>query len=241
MPKVTPDYGDEQQLDNKDFVCDEITGLELYSYADRVKERFSEIVGEQRVRPQLMEQHRGIFPGLQPGDYFNGRLPVVVRQLNIDQLSALYSLFTSWYSYLVYQTSLIAIKMSSQAQKKEFLWSFIRKKYKGSSKTEKISEQLASDKTRGDYRFIKEDSDYEELKVLYQCLQSTLEVAKQDMRMISREVTINQVKMEREAMEATMSNKDRLFVNRFNRPQEGAGNESSINKVAAQPRAFRRP
>jgi hypothetical protein len=57
-----------------------------------------------------------------------------------------------------------------------------------------------SDMARGDYRFAKANARYEELNVLYSCMLATLEVTEQDMKMISREVTINQAKMAKEVL-----------------------------------------
>ena len=74
------------------FETPENTGLEVYTYADRVKHRLAELGLRPRPQPQLDEEHAGVFPGLRPGQYFDGRLPVVIRKLSLDQLSALYSL-----------------------------------------------------------------------------------------------------------------------------------------------------
>jgi hypothetical protein len=108
MSRAPEDPGSGLELGVEDFVTDEITGINLYTFADRVKGRLGEIgIGEQSNRPKLEDAHKGIFVGLKPGDYFNGRMPVVIRKLTLDQLSALYSLFTSWYSYLTFQTNLV--------------------------------------------------------------------------------------------------------------------------------------
>lgn len=199
MPRELEDPG--RGLDAEDFVTDEITGINLYTYADRVKDRLKEIgVGDRTHRPKLESAHQGIFLDLRPGDYFNGRMPVVIRKLTLDQLSALYSLFTSWYGYLTFQTNLIAVERSEASKQKEFLWSHIRKQFKINSDGTKNSDTVMSDMARGDYRFAKANARYEELNVLYNCMLATLEVTEQDMKMISREVTINQAKLEKEAL-----------------------------------------
>ena len=203
MPKAPDDLGRGLELGVEDFVTDEITGINLYTYADRTKETLRKIgIGEQSKRPQLEEAHKGVFSDLKPGDYFNGRMPVVIRRLTLDQLSALYSLFTSWYGYLTFQTNLIAIERSEASKQKEFLWSHIRKLFKYNSDGTKNSDTVMSDMARGDYRFAKANARYEELNVLYNCMLATLEVTEQDMKMISREVTINQAKMAKDALGA---------------------------------------
>lgn len=195
--------GNGLELGVEDFVTDEITGINLYTYADRVKEKLQNIgIGEYSKRPQLEDAHKGIFVGLKPGDYFNGRMPVVIRKLSLDQLSALYSLFTSWYGYLTFQTNLVAVERSEALRQKEFLWSHIRKQYKFNSDGTKNTDQVTTDLARGDYRFAKANARYEELNVLYNCMLATLEVTEQDMKMISREVTINQAKLAKDALGA---------------------------------------
>ena len=199
MPKSSPGTGEPVDFGLEEFVTDEVTGLNAYTFADRVKEKLKTIgIGEQSQRPRLEEDHKGMFSGLKAGDYFNGKLPVVIRRLTLDQLSALYSLFTSWYSYLSFQTGLIAAERSEALTQKEFLWSHIRKQYKWNADRTKNTDQVASDQARGDYRFVKARARYAELNALYECMVAALEVAEQDMKTISREVTINQAKLARE-------------------------------------------
>ena len=191
------DFGADQ------FYTDETTGLNAYTFSDRVKSRLEELGIGRSNKPILANEHKGIFPGLEPGDVFNGQLPVVVRRLSLDQLSALYSLFTSWYSYVSSMTNIIAVERSEAKRQKEFLWSHIRRQFKVDPETgKKMSDQAASDLARGDYRFVVADAKYEELNVLYNCMLASLEVTEADMKMISREVTIVQAKLEKEAQGA---------------------------------------
>jgi hypothetical protein len=229
MPRVQQDPGSSLELGVEDFVTDEITGINLYTFSDRLKARLTEIgIGDQTQRPKLEEDHRGVFPGLKPGDYFNGRMPVVIRKLNLDQLSALYSLFTSWYSYLTFQTSVVAIERSESLKQKEFLWSHIRKLYKHTDDGTRNTDQAASDLARGDYRFARANARYAELNVLWEVMLATLEVTEQDMKMISREVTINQAKMAKDVMGSGF--KERVMNSRpwsVNRGAQDAPEEAS--------------
>lgn len=201
VPRGRGAAADELGLD--EFITDEVTGLNQYTYADNVKTRLNDIgVADAALnKPRLEEEHKGIFPGLNPGDYFNGRLPVVIRKLELDQISALYSLFTAWFAYLTMQTNLIAAERSEALRQKEFIWSHVRKQHKFMPDGTKNSDQAASDQARCDYRFVTANAKYEELDVLYDCMTATLNVTKQDMKMISREITIVQAKMEAEASE----------------------------------------
>lgn len=208
MPKLYREPGrDESDVAPEAFSTDEVTGLAAYQFSDRVKERFIATVGGISDKPVLEEEHRGIFPGLHPGDYFTGQLPTVVRRLSLDQLSALYSLFGSWYRYLAYQTNLIAAERSEALRQKEFLWARIRQQFKIDSDGKKNSTQNQSDLARKDYRYVKANAHYEELNSLYSCMLAALEVAHQDMKVISREVTIHQAKIEAEYMGNNLGNR----------------------------------
>jgi hypothetical protein len=208
MPKPFPGRGrEESDVAPEAFSTDEVTGLSTYQFSDKVKSRFVEIVGRTGDRPTLEEEHRGIFPGLMPGDYFTGQLPTVIRRLSLDQLSALYSLFGGWYRYLAYQTNLIAAERSEALRQKEFLWARIRQQFRVDSDGKKNSAQTQSDLARKDYRYVKASAHYEELNSLYSCMLAALEVAHQDMKVISREVTIHQAKLEAEYMGNNMGNR----------------------------------
>jgi hypothetical protein len=212
MSKGPKGRGEDGEFNLEDFVTDEITGINTLTYADRVKDRLRETgIGDYATRPLVPEELRGVFLGLKPGDYFNGKLPTVVRKLSLDQLSALYSLFTSWYAYLTYQTNLVAVERSEAKKQMDFIWSHVRKQMKLNRDGSKNSDQVATDNARCDFRYLKALARYEENNVFYNCMLSTLEVTEQDMKMISREVTINQAKMEKDAIGAG-------FSRRFNRP-----------------------
>jgi hypothetical protein len=177
------------------FETDEATGINSYTYSARIKERLSSIGASYEDRPKLAEAHRGIYPNLEPGQYFDGHLPTVIRVLSLDQLSALNSLLSNWLRYIRYQTSMVAAERSEAKRQKELYWSFVRKQYKTAEITagRKVSEQDASDMARLDYRFITSDARYEELNVLYNCLLAFCEVVEADMQVVSREITINQM------------------------------------------------
>jgi hypothetical protein len=182
----------------QDFNCSEKEGMEAYTFSARVKDRLEGLGVARYQRPLITNEHLNIIPGLTPGDAFDGRLPTVVRKLTLDQLSALYTLYTNWFGYLQYQTNLIAAERSEAKRKKEFLWSHIRKKYKNKD-GKKLSDQASSDEARSDFRFVRADAMYEELNVLHACMNAMCEVAAADMKMLSREVTIHQIQAENSA------------------------------------------
>ena len=179
----------------RDFECSEEEGMKAYTYADDVKARLESLGVARYQRPLVTNEHLNVLPGMSSGEAFDGRLPTVVRKLTLDQLSALYTLYTSWFGYLQYQTNIIAAERSEAKRRKEFIWSHLRKKYKNKD-GKKVSDQVCSDLARIDFRFVRADAAYEELNVLYTCMLAMCDVASADMKMLSREVTIHQIQAE---------------------------------------------
>jgi len=236
MSRAPTDPGpNDEEFD--DFSTDEVTGLNQYTFSDRIKERMRDLgLTGYAERPRLTEDHSGIFPDLEAGQYFNGRLPVVIRRLSLDQISALYSLFAGWYSYITFQKNLIAAERSEALKQKEFIWSHVRKQYKYywdevDEKTRKRSDQQMSDEARCDYRFVKACSRYTELNTLYDSMLDTMEVTKKDMEMVSREVTIVHIKLESEARAAGMGG-------RSGRPWRGS---TDATEDSSPPERTKRP
>jgi hypothetical protein len=180
------------------FQASEAAGKAAYTYADRVIARWKQVGFASRPRPKLTEDHEGIFSTLKSGQYFDGRLPTVIKKLSLDQISALYSLFSNWFAYVQQQTEIVGAQRSEAKRQERLMWSMIREKHKqlGRNTGTKISEQRASDSTRIDIRYIEADAKYEELNVTYSFMQAMVEVAKQDLSTISREITIRQAELE---------------------------------------------
>ena len=178
------------------FECSATEGIAAYTYSEDVFHRLDSLgLGDTPERPRLEAAHNGIWSTLRDGQYFDGRLPVVIRKLNLDQLSSLYSLFANWYQYLIFITRKVATERSEALRKKEFLWSFVRKAKKEEYKTltgKALQDQSASDEARGDVRFIHANAEYDKANCLFEILSAMCEVAEQDMKVISREVTIQQ-------------------------------------------------
>ena len=197
------------------FECNETQGLEAYTFAKNVNDKLSELgLGANPMRPRLEKEHEGIFVGLSAGQYFDGRMPTVIGKLSLDQVSALYSLYTNWYRYLVIVTLKVATERSEAIRQKEFLWSHIRSiKKKPDSSGKKITDQTASDETRGDIRFVLASAKYEELNSLFEILDAMCKVAEQDMKVISREVTIQQTSLQQKVFSNNFRNRgDRMMA-----------------------------
>lgn len=233
MPPRMPVNGRGVAGDIQDFDCSEAEGLEAYSFAGRAQKRLEDLGVARGQRPVVTKDHLNVVPGLNPGDAFDGRLPTVVRKLTLDQLSALYTLYTSWFGYLQYQTNLIAIERSEAKRKKEFLWSHIRKQYKtvDPDTGKPRSDQACSDKARSDFRFVKVDAEYEELNVLYNCMVAMGEVASCDMKMLSREVTIHGIQVEKDSIGKSMGHRTMASW-------AGRSNPDEQSQTVAPPRRY---
>ena len=90
-----PQVGKGRRGLDVEFELDESQALEEYTFANDVIIELENIGVGRDTRPRIVEDHADILSGLRAGDYFDGRLPTVIRKLSLDQLSALYSLFTA--------------------------------------------------------------------------------------------------------------------------------------------------
>jgi hypothetical protein len=176
----------------------EVEAMERYSYAPRIDEILESYGVTAPPRPMLDEEHQQWIPGLVAGQYFNGRLPTIIRKMTLDQLSVLHSLFSGYFAYLAFVTNKAAAERSESLRKKEFLWSYIRDSIKRALDPEtgkRPTDQSASDATRHDIRFVTASADYDVKNCVYETLTGMLKIAEQDMRVISREITIQQMKL----------------------------------------------
>lgn len=186
------------------FICNESDGLEAYEFADDVKERVKNIGITTPPRPLVEEEHATIIQGLEVGSYFDGRMPTIIRTLTLDQLSSLYGLLRAYYAYLAFQTKLIAAERSEALRQKEFIWSSVRGQYKRAKDPltgKRPSDQAASDSTRYDVRFVEYNAKYQKINALYDILDAMLSVAESDMKLVSRQVTIQQEKFRQKLLQ----------------------------------------
>jgi hypothetical protein len=176
----------------------EIEAMERYSIVKRVEERIAAFGITAPVRPTVSEEQVSWIPGLEAGNYFDGRLPSVIRRLSLDQLSELLGLMSGYYAYLSFVTNRAAAERSEALRKKEFLWSYIRdavKRTPDAATGKRPTDQSASDAVRHDTRFVMASAAYDEANCVYETLNAMLRVTEQDMKVISREVTIQQMKL----------------------------------------------
>ena len=180
-----------------DFNTDEVSGLEAYTFADEVKKILSSIGLTDMEAPILQEEHEGIFSGLKPGQYFDGRLPTVIRRLSLDQLSALMSLYCNWYAYLQSKTQFAAIDKAEAKKQQEFILASIRTQRAIDPVTKKKRTDTAIRQiAETDFRFVEPTSRVVKLPALHSYLEAAVKVASLDLKVISREVTIQQTKLE---------------------------------------------
>lgn len=181
-------------VDDDKFQIDEDTGANMYTFSDKVKVRMeSDICIVDPGKPIIGPEHRGIFPHLKSGDYFDGRIPTVVRTLSLDNISDLLALLTAWYGHLTYQARYIATEKSEAKAQRDFIASHLRTKWK---RQKKGSDSAVKDLVLDDYRYVKWDAIYEELHAAHQFLEAVMDNTKRDINTVSREITIQQVKLD---------------------------------------------
>jgi len=216
-----PLTGPKRESGFGDFRCSEEEGVNAYTFAHKVEEKLQSLgLGADPHRPKLEKEHEAIFSGMKAGQYFDGRLPTVIRTLNLDQISRLFSLYSNWYRYLTIMTRKVATERSEAIRLKEFEWSHIRNALKAQARKtgHKMTDQAASDEAREDSRFIEASAKYEVANCTYEILMAMCNAAEQDMKVISREVTIQQNLWEQKK---TNNN----FGNRFSDGSQEQGNQ----------------
>ena len=173
-----------------DYRMSESEANEAYSYTERVEERLTNMGITPRPRPKIEPGHGNIFPSMKKGEYFDGRMPTSLKDLDLDDLSTLFTLFSNWYAYVRYQTSLCAVRKSEALRKKKFMEAFCRNFYSGEST------QVMRDKAKEDSRFVTADAFAEEIAALHEVLDAQRSITARDIEIISRQITIRQLQLE---------------------------------------------
>lgn len=189
----------EQELDT--FAAGEHTARKAYTFSQEAIDSYEEIGVSSRHRPKVDSIHSAVFPGLEAGQYYDGRMPPNLKHLSLDELSAILSLSCNWHGYISSQFALVSARRMEALARKESIWSIIRNYYRkvGLKWGTKFSDQKLSDFARQDTRFIDANADYVRLNAIYGTLDALVEVTGKEMETISRTVTIRQTKAESEA------------------------------------------
>lgn len=186
-------------------------GEEMYTFADGVVQELEKKGFGLIARPVIEKEHTSIFPGLNEGDYFDGRMPTILKKLSLDQVSMLYSLFNGWHAYIISELNIIQIEYSEATQKQELLWAMVRVRHKkhGRKVGVTISDQLASDLTRGDTRYIEANAKLLQVKALKSSVEKLIKVVETNLKLISREITVRGVQAQTEQRGANFSSRVR--------------------------------
>lgn len=217
---------------------DEVKALEAYTFAEEVIKNMEDIGVGRNERPRIKEDHESILPGLNAGDYFDGRLPTVIRKLSLDQLSALYSLFSNWYGYLMFQSRKVATEMVEAKTQKELMYAMVRQQKRIDTEGNKRDPSSMTNATNSDSRYVEANAKYQALDSLYEGLDAMVKIASQDMKVISREVTIHQAKMEHDGIRGRITKR---FSPRTFRPEGRHENEEAEEDSRPRRRSRGRP
>jgi hypothetical protein len=168
----------------------------MYTFYNKVVSNVDSMGIPVRQRPVMAIEHTRLFPGSNAGDAFDGRLPTIIRKLDIDQLSDLHALFTSWFAYVSYQECLTKARKTEAKHNRDLLWSRLRDIHKLDENGAKASKERIDDAATMDTRFIDADGFFAEMDALHSCLDSAVCIASEDLKTISREVTRKQLEAE---------------------------------------------
>lgn len=208
----------ELPFDDETFGLSQEEAESTYSYADAVVQRLQGMgLDTRNDRPRLEDDHDGIFHELKSGDYFDGRLPTVLKRLSLEQVSSLYSLFSAWYAYVISILNEVQTSRSEAMQQKDLMWSMVRMKHlKGAKKIGvNLSDQRLSDLARYDERFVTANREYVEFTALRDCIESLRKIAEKDMEVVSREVTVRDVQINAEARGRSIGGPSRFATDRY--------------------------
>lgn len=197
----------EKELDT--FAISEAEVKERYTYADETIEEYERIGVASIPKPKLQREHETIFKDLKSGQYYDGRMPLTLKQLSLDEVSMLLSLTSNWYGYLSAQYAINAAKRSEAKRKRDAVWSIVRNYYRKLFRKwgQSVSDQKCSDFARQDARFVEVEDTYERLNVLHDALFALVEHTKKELDVVSREITIRQTKIESEARQRGIRNR----------------------------------
>jgi hypothetical protein len=172
--------------------------FERYDIADEVYRMLGDLGITNPDKPVLEEAHAKIY-GLNAGEHFDGRMPPLVGKLSLDQLSALYNLFQNWYAYISGQLGIWRTRRQEAKRKKEIAAVSARRRYTFDSDGAKNPEQVIKDLAAQDQYFIDADSDFELASAMFNILEAHAKITSNNMKMISREVTIRGLEIENNA------------------------------------------
>jgi hypothetical protein len=232
--------GDDVFVAEDDLIADESYGMEEYAFAGDVRKRLSDLGIGNYQRPRLELDHEGVVAGLRAGDYFDGRLPTVIKKLSLDQLSALYSLYSNWYGYVTTQFVLVSTERSEAIRQKEFMLNHLKNYYRRQDiGGKKVPETAIVDAAKTDKRYIKVNARYEELNALTEGVEAVRKVADQDMKVISREVTIHQARLHKEMTLNGFGNRgnDYDYTNSLDQNAYAEANDTGAGEPNTQERA----
>lgn len=138
------------------------------------------------LRPTYEPEHTTIFSGVSEGEYFDGRMPTVVKRLSLDQLSHLYGLLQGWYAYVQGKYGIWKTRKSQTKEIKGVTEAFCRKGYRESGQSDENSRVLA----KQDIRFIEANAEFEKASAILDILEAQMKTASKNLDLISREITL---------------------------------------------------
>lgn len=188
--------------DDESFGLDEEDIREKYSYANSVTAKLNKLGFHMQPQPSVDSDMARVIGTLSEGEYFDGRLPMSLKNLSLEEISDLHVLMSNWIHYVTSALNEVIVARSEATQKKEAIWSMVRMKHLKDAKKHlgvNLTDQRQSDLARYDLRFVEENQRYAELTALRDCIEALLKVSEQNASVVSREITRREVSANAEA------------------------------------------
>jgi len=190
-----------------------------YEFSERVLEEITKMGIREPPRPVYNKDHLKIYSNVSEGAYFDGRMPMTVRKLTLDQLSDIYGLFRAWFDYLLYKFSMWKTKYSEASAKATLKEAQLRKE--AEEKGMKAQDQRTYATVDGE--FVQLDTDREISKAVFDYVEAQVKITSKNLSLLSREITIREMKFEAESKFRGYNNTVMRYVR--NTEVEDAGDE----------------
>ena len=154
-----------------DSTCSVEEAFEKYSVADVAIEMMNQLGITTHDKPLIEEDHATLVR-LPVNTYFDGRMPPMVKNLSLEQLSSVYDLFQRWYGYIMGQMSEWKIRKSEADRKREVALVSARRRHSYDASGKKNPDQVRNDMARQDIFYIEADSEFELARAMYDLLEA---------------------------------------------------------------------
>lgn len=179
-----------------------------YTFSDRVIAQLQKLGIAEPPRPVCNEEHERLFSDIASGDYYDGRMPLVIKKFELDDLSVLLTLLQAWLDYVTYQHTYWAMKKAEAFKQATIIDMKIRKVTSKST----ISDQKVRDEAKVHPDFIEYDAEGAYCKAMSDMLAAQVKIISKNISICSREVTIREQILQRDLRQRGFAKKMTSYV-----------------------------